>query len=84
MRVTPGVWTKDFDAYFAPTLLEQAEDRGLSTGVVTTTTVTHATPAACYAHAADRSWQVDGRLPGHGEPIDKGAAQAIAKLAGTL
>ncbi len=62
-RVTPGVYTKDFDTFVAPTLLEQAEDRGLSTGVVTTTTVTHATPAACYSHAADRSWQYDGRLP---------------------
>jgi len=62
-RVTPGVYTKDFDAFVVPTLLEQAEDRGLSTGVVTTTTVTHATPAACYAHVPDRSWQVDGRVP---------------------
>jgi alkaline phosphatase len=61
--VTPGVWTKDIDARSVPTLLEQAEQRGLSTGVVTTTTVTHATPAACYAHAPDRSWQLDGRLP---------------------
>lgn len=61
--VVPGVYSADFDAHVVPTLLEQAEDRGLSTGVVTTTTVTHATPAACYAHAADRSWQVDDRLP---------------------
>ena len=62
-RVTPGTYGEDFDAYIAPTLLERAEERGLSTGVVTTTTVTHATPAACYSHAADRTWQVDGRLP---------------------
>jgi alkaline phosphatase len=46
-----------------PTLLEQAEDRGLSTGIVTTTSLTHATPAACYAHVSDRSWQNDTRLP---------------------
>jgi alkaline phosphatase len=44
------------------TIVEQAEDRGLSTGIVTTTTVTHATPAACYAHSADRGWQDDSRL----------------------
>ncbi len=61
--VTPGAYTADFYEHVVPTLLEQAEERGLSTGVVTTTTVTHATPAACYAHAADRSWQVDHRLP---------------------
>ena len=61
--VTPGVYTPDLGAHVAPTLLEQAEERGLSTGVVTTTTVTHATPAACYAHSPDRSWQKDSRLP---------------------
>lgn len=36
------------------TILEYAEERGLSTGVVTNKTVTDATPAACYAHANDR------------------------------
>ena len=41
------------------TLLEMAEESGKSTGVVTTTRVTHATPAACYAHTADRDWESD-------------------------
>jgi len=45
------------------TIAERAEERGLSTGIVTTTTVTHATPAALYAHAPDRSWVTDSRLP---------------------
>lgn len=45
------------------TILEWAEDRGLSTGVVTTTRVTHATPAACYAHASERDWEGDADLP---------------------
>jgi alkaline phosphatase len=45
------------------TILEEAEDRGLATGVVTTTSVTHATPAGCYAHVALRSWEDDSRLP---------------------
>jgi alkaline phosphatase len=36
------------------TILEIAESQGLATGVVTTTRVTHATPAACYAHVRDR------------------------------
>lgn len=40
-----------------PTLLEHAEDAGLATGVVTTTRITHATPAAAYAHIADRGWE---------------------------
>jgi len=38
----------------AKTILERAEDRGMATGVVTTTRITHATPAACYAHSPDR------------------------------
>jgi len=46
-----------------PTLLEQAEDAGLWTGVVTTTTITHATPAGCYAHSPERDWEVDAKLP---------------------
>jgi alkaline phosphatase len=45
------------------TLFEEAEDRGRWTGVVTTTTVTHATPAACYAHTPERSWESDAALP---------------------
>lgn len=45
------------------TLLEQAEDRGWSTGIVTTTRVTHATPAAAYAHAPERAWEADSDLP---------------------
>ncbi len=44
-------------------LCEQAEARGLSTGVVSTARLTHATPAACYAHAAHRNWEDDTELP---------------------
>lgn len=35
-------------------VLEKAESRGLRTGLVTTTTLTHATPAAFYAHTPSR------------------------------
>lgn len=45
------------------TFLELAEQAGLSTGVVTTARVTHATPGACYAHSADRNWESDADLP---------------------
>lgn len=45
------------------TVLELAEERGLSTGVVSTARVTHATPAACYAHTSDRDWEGDKDLP---------------------
>jgi len=46
-----------------PTLIERAEARGLHTGVVTTTRLTHATPAAAYAHSPERDWEVDSELP---------------------
>lgn len=47
----------------AKTLLERAEDAGMATGVVTTTRITHATPAACYAHSPDRDWESDADQP---------------------
>lgn len=38
-----------------PTILEQAEEKDWRTGVVTTATVTHATPACFYGHQPKRS-----------------------------
>ncbi|MFC1490921.1 alkaline phosphatase [Candidatus Latescibacterota bacterium] len=38
------------------TILEAAEKAGYSTGLVTTTMIQHATPAAFYAHRAERDW----------------------------
>ncbi len=52
------------------TVVETAEDRGLSTGLVTTTTVTHATPAALYAHSPDRDWEGDALLPPEARAAD--------------
>jgi len=43
--------------------LELAALAGLSTGVVTTTRITHATPAATYAHLPERDWEVDTEMP---------------------
>ncbi|WP_096087001.1 alkaline phosphatase [Agaribacterium haliotis] len=39
------------------TALELAELKGLSTGIVSTARITHATPAATYAKSADRNWE---------------------------
>jgi alkaline phosphatase len=44
------------------TILELAEDQGLSTGIVSTARITHATPAATYAHAPERDWESDAEL----------------------
>lgn len=41
------------------TLAELAELAGLSTGIVSTARLTHATPATMYAHAANRGWEAD-------------------------
>jgi alkaline phosphatase len=53
-----------------PTLLEQAEDRGLATGVISTARITHATPAAAYAHVPHRAWENDTMLPEAARAID--------------
>ncbi|XP_064096223.1 alkaline phosphatase-like [Macrobrachium nipponense] len=44
------------------TILEWAQEAGKETGVVTTTQVTHATPAALYAKTPSRKWQCDTRI----------------------
>lgn len=36
---------------------------GKSVGIVTTTRVQHASPAAAYAHSASRSWYADANMP---------------------
>jgi len=39
--------------------LELSESIGMSSGIVTTTRLSHATPAASYAHAPERYWESD-------------------------
>nr|XP_046915079.1 alkaline phosphatase, tissue-nonspecific isozyme-like [Dermatophagoides farinae] len=43
-------------------IIDWAQQQGKSTGFVTTTRVTHATPAALYAHSASRYWESDDRM----------------------
>ena len=45
------------------TLLEHAEAAGYATGVVSTATITHATPGAAYAHTSERGWEHDAAMP---------------------
>jgi len=44
----------EVDGPVLKTILEYAEERGLSTGVVSNSPMADATPAACYAHSNDR------------------------------
>lgn len=43
------------DTVPVPTILEEASERGLATGMVVTSSITHATPAAFVAHQPQRS-----------------------------
>jgi alkaline phosphatase len=61
------------------TLLEYAEESGRSTGVVTTTRVTHATPGACYAHTADRDWESDYDMKRLGDANTRNGNTEMAK-----
>jgi alkaline phosphatase len=54
---------KDIAANTLLSIVELAESAGLSTGVVTTTRLTHATPASVFAHGPDRNWEDDTDMP---------------------
>jgi len=60
------------------TYLEQAEMAGLSTGVVTTARLTHATPAATYSHTPERNWEDDHDLSQ--EAVDNGCKDIARQL----
>ena len=45
------------------TSLEAAEIKGLSTGIISTARITHATPAATFAKSADRNWEDISDMP---------------------
>src|SRR3954449_1328220 len=51
----PDVVRGHSDGTVLKTILEYAEERGLSTGVMSNVSIADATPAACYAHANDRA-----------------------------
>ena len=68
----------------APTLLEMARERGWATGVVTTTSVTDATPAATYAHVCNRYLETDiaaSLVPGKVDVILGGGRRAFRSVA---
>ena len=51
----PNVVRGEKDGAVLKTILEYAEEHGLSTGVMSNVSIADATPAACYAHANDRA-----------------------------
>lgn len=47
----------DIDTLAVPTILEMAEKMGIPTGIVVTSSITHATPASFFAHVAHRKME---------------------------
>ena len=58
-KTNKGFIAKDPQGKDLTTLIEAAEARGLATGVITTTRITHATPAAFLAHNLSRDNEND-------------------------
>ncbi|MBD3775358.1 MAG: alkaline phosphatase [Rhodobacteraceae bacterium] len=61
-----------------PSLFGMAQEAGLATGIITTTRITHATPAAGYAHTPQRDWEADADMPA--EAISGGCADIARQL----
>lgn len=61
------------------TILEQAEMSGRATGIISTARITHATPAATYAHTSNRDWEADSNVPADSDVKDI-AAQLIDRF----
>ncbi|KAK7097558.1 alkaline phosphatase, tissue-nonspecific isozyme-like isoform X1 [Littorina saxatilis] len=59
------------------TIMDWALAAGKSVGLVTTTHVTHATPAAAYAHTPERDWESDATM-GSANDLCKGKVKDIA------
>ncbi len=75
LSIAPNVLGPDPVAAAKPenrltTILEQAEQHGLWTGVVSTARLTHATPGACYAHTPFRDWEADADLSPKAVAVD--------------
>ncbi|MBQ1782375.1 MAG: alkaline phosphatase [Gammaproteobacteria bacterium] len=60
------------------TSLMLAEMAGMSTGIISTARLTHATPAATYAHSVNRDWEADSNMPA--QAITDGCKDIAAQL----
>ncbi|MFQ6371674.1 alkaline phosphatase [Shewanella sp. YIC-542] len=60
------------------TALELAEIAGMSTGIISTARLTHATPAATYAHSVERNWEADSNMSQ--DALDAGCKDIASQL----
>lgn len=61
--VARGDCNIELKSHSLKTILETAENMGKATGIVSTARITHATPAANYAHTPERNWEADSNQP---------------------
>ena len=61
-----------------PLTAEAAKRAGLQVGIVTTTRITHATPAAVFGHSPNRDWESDQDIPAAQRPA--GCTDLAAQL----
>ena len=66
VRTYNGAIGVDPDSNSVTTVLEVAQSRGMATGLVATSSITHATPAAFASHVPDRDmeWEIARQLAG--------------------
>jgi alkaline phosphatase len=71
IRTYNGAIGVDSDRKAVPTVLEVAQRQGLATGLVATSSITHATPAAFASHVPDRNmeWEIARQLAGSGVDV---------------
>lgn len=62
-------------------IMEWAQAVGKRTGVVTTTRVTHATPASTYAHSFNRNWECEAKVPANLRNKTKDIARQLVENA---
>ncbi|CAD7084482.1 unnamed protein product [Hermetia illucens] len=60
-------------------LLDWAQSVGKRTGIVTTTRITHATPASLYSNIHDRDWECDGEIPEESTGIYKDIGRQLVE-----
>ncbi|XP_072756931.1 alkaline phosphatase 4 isoform X2 [Anoplolepis gracilipes] len=59
------------------TIANWAQQSGMDTGFVTTTRITHATPAGLYAHTNSRDWECDTSIPTNQRNCTKDIARQL-------
>ncbi|XP_059052250.1 membrane-bound alkaline phosphatase-like [Achroia grisella] len=63
-NVTRGsCYSQLYEKNWASSIGHWALEHGLDVGLVTTTRVTHASPAGMYAHSSERNWESDADVP---------------------